>query len=465
MKTTHAAFPGTFRFIFALALPVLAEEMLTLLVGYTDWWLTSRFLPGTAYKAAMGLMAYITWLLPSLFAAVAIGGTALVSRFIGAGQRAKAVMVTNQAVGIGFVFAAGVTIAAWFGAPSFVSLLQLEGNAADLATRYVRILTPVIPAIMIEQVAAACLRGAGDTVSGFLAKCMVNLVNVTISTGLVLGVGPFPKLGWEGLAIGTACGHGIGGIILLAMLVRGRSGLKLNRRVFRPHASLVRRLLRIGLPGGTDVLAILSCHLAYVSIINRLGTEAAAAHGLGVQIEALAYLPGSAFQVAAATFAGQALGSGDAQRAMRGMLTACGIGIAVMSFAGLVFYFLGPALTTFFTGDWHDPTGQLTARLLKVVAFSMPALAVTMVLTGGLRGAGDTTWPLIFTLIGFLGIRLPGACLAAWDSIPLPWLELAVPGFGAGIIGVWWAMVADVVIRSLLVMWRFFHGGWAAIRI
>ena len=71
--------------MLALALPVFAEESLTLLVGYTDWWLTGSFLPGDEYKAAMGLMAYLLWLIPILFAAVAIGATAMVSRIVGAG--------------------------------------------------------------------------------------------------------------------------------------------------------------------------------------------------------------------------------------------------------------------------------------------------------------------------------------------------------------------------------------------
>ena len=69
-----------------LALPVLAEQLLTMLVGYTDWWLVGHYLDGPAPKAAMGLMAYVLWLIPSLFSAVAIGATALVARFVGAGD-------------------------------------------------------------------------------------------------------------------------------------------------------------------------------------------------------------------------------------------------------------------------------------------------------------------------------------------------------------------------------------------
>ena len=448
-----------------LALPVLAEELLNMLVGYADWWLTGHFLEGTQYQAAMALMAYILWLLPSLFAAVAIGATAMTSRFVGAGDAKAANRVTNQAVIAGIALAVVATVCAFFLGSTFVTMLQLEGEAAALATRYLMILVPVMPAIMIEQVGIACLRGAGDTVSGLVVKTIVNIINVALSFALVIGLGPFPELGWVGLAIGTACGHGMGGLIVLGLLLFGRAGLRLETRLLRPDRDLIRRLMRIGLPGGADVLAVLSCHLWYAAIINSLGTLQAAAHGLGVMIESMAYLPGSAFSVAAATMAGQYLGAGDSPKAVHSVLTACLVGMAVMSAAGLVFYFGADQLTGFFLRDDQRETAERTAALLRVVAFSMPSLALVMILTGALRGAGDTRWPLLFTFIGLLGIRIPGAYLLAWDEIQLPLVDVTIQCFNLSVIGAWYAMVVDTVVRSVLVVYRFWHGGWKGLRV
>jgi Na+-driven multidrug efflux pump len=158
-----------------LALPVMAEELLNLLVGYTDWWLTGHFLEGADYQAAMTLMAYTLWLLPSFFSAVAIGALALVARHVGAGDLPTARRVANQALLVGGALAAAVTVGAVFLSPQYVALMQLRGGSATLATSYLAILVPAIPAIMVEQVAAACLRGAGDTVSGMSAKVVVNI--------------------------------------------------------------------------------------------------------------------------------------------------------------------------------------------------------------------------------------------------------------------------------------------------
>jgi putative MATE family efflux protein len=460
--------------MLVLALPVLAEESLNLLVGYTDWFLAGRFLAGNEPIAAMGLLAYFMWMLPSLFSLLSIGALAVIARAIGSGDRRTATQATNQALRVGVALAFIVAGAVLLGAGSFVQSLQLRGRAAELAVRYIWIIAPAIPLIMVEQVASACLRGAGDTVSGLQARVAMNAVNILLSTALVTGYGPFPNLGWDGLAIGTACGHAVAGTILLVLLWRGRSGLKLQnpwRAKSDPseHAPLfdplmIRRILRIGVPGAGDVLAVIACHLIYVSIINRLGTLAQAAHGLGVQIEALSYLSGSAFQVAAATLAGQALGAGDHAKAMRGVGVSCLAAVMTMSLAGVLFFIAGPSLAWLFTGDYSETT-QLTGHLLGIVAISCPFLAVLQVVSGALRGSGDTSWPLVITFIGLVGVRIPGAMLLAWSEIPLPLTDLVIPGFGLGVSGAWYAMVADVVLRSFLISARFLHGGWRKVAV
>ena len=94
-----------------------------------------------------------------------------------------------------------------------------------------------------------------------------------------------------------------------------------------------------------------------------------------------------------------------------------------------------------------------------------PALAILNVLTGGLRGSGDTRVPLAITFIGLVGIRIPLACFLAWDEIPLPFTGTTVPGMGCGVEGAWLAMVVDASVRSQLVLWRFWQGGWKGVEV
>lgn len=436
-----------------------------MLVGYTDWWLTGHYLEGTSHHAAMGLIAYSLWLIPSLFSAVAIGALALTARYVGGGDYRTARQVAAQSLLIGAVLAVLATGGVSLLAPTFAGLMQLEPDAAALVVRYLSILVPVLPLIMLEQVGISCLRGAGDTFSGLAIKVLVNVVNIGLSAGLVLGLGPLPKLGWEGLAIGTAAGHGLAGIIVMILLFRGRAGLRLEWSLFRPQRELMRRLLRVGIPGGIDVLSVIACHLVYASIINRLGTLAAGAHGLAVNIEALAYLPGSAFQIAAAAIVGQWLGAREPTRASQSALLALRLGGTFMCGVGVVFFFAGPQLAGIFTGDPTHPTSQTAGQLLPIVAIAMPCFAVLSILSGALRGAGDTRWPLVVTFIGLIGIRIPFAAYLAWSSIEIPWLGISFVGWDLGVQGAWWAMNLDVLVRSLLIGYRFWSGKWKQLHV
>ena len=456
--TSAESTAGIWRPLAILAAPVLAEESLNMLVGYTDWYLAGHYLPGSEPKAAMSFISYFLWILTTTSAFVGIGATALIARATGAGDRQLARGVFHQAVLAGVALAAIIAALTWLGSPLLIQLMTPDADSAALARQFVRVIVWAVPAITIEQIGSACLRGAGDTVSGLIARLALNLVNIVISTSLATGAVGIPRLGITGLAIGTTCGHWCGAAIILAILLRGRFGLKWSWQEARYDRELMQRMLRIGLPGGFDLISVIACHMAYAWIIFRLGTDAAAAHGLGVQIEALSYLPGSAFAIAAATLAGQSLGAGRPDLAMRRVSVACLGALTVMSCAGLFFYFGGSHLATFFTGDGSLVTRH-TAELLKIVACGCPAMALLQVLSAALRGAGDTRVPLVITFVGLVGIRIPLAALFAWSIVPLT-DDLAVPGLALGVAGAWLAMVLDVTLRAMLILGRFAGGKW-----
>ena len=346
-----------------------------------------------------------------------------------------------------------------------VTLMQLKGYAHGQAVRYLQIVLPTLPFIMLIEVGFACLRGAGDMVSGLITMAIVNTVNVVVSVGLLLGIGPLPELGWEGLAYGTAAAQVVGGSIVLLLLLAGRYRLKLRLSKLRPDGTMLRRLLRIGIPGGFDSVSVVGCQLWFLGVINSLGTLHSAAHGIGVRIEALAFMPGFAFQMAAATMAGQYLGAKDEHRAARSLMYACITGGGLMVSIGVVMFVGAVPLSEFFQGGQSTDVSELAARLVRIAACAMPALALTMILSGGLRGAGDTRWPLVFTFIGMLGFRLPLAYYWALEPFSIAWLGITIPCLGWGVVGAWYAMVVDVSVRCLLVLWRYWHGGWRKIEV
>ncbi len=457
--------PGTFRPMLRLTIPVLIEQVLHTLVGFTDLWLTGNFLPGEAYVAAMTLMIYALWFVGNVFGVVAFGAGAMIARFVGARNYDMANRVMNQSLLTGLVWALLLMAAALPFAGLFPIWMGLTGTAAEAATRYLTIELCVLPAVMVERVAIACLRGAGDTVSGLATMAIVNVLNMAFSYSLCTGLGPLPELGWTGIAIGTAIGHCCGAAILLALLAVGRAGLRLNAQALQPDFALIRRILRIGIPGGIDVILVNICQLIFLRIVLSLGDAAAAAHGVAIQVEALGYMPGGAFQVSAATMAGQYIGARDLARARYSVIQTCLAAATVMLLSGVIFYVAATPLASVFLGGSNEEVIPLAAQLLRIVAFAMVPLAIVLVLVGALRGAGDTRWPLILNLLGVVFFRVPVAYYLTRSALYLPLLGWTIHGANLGVQGAWYAMVLDIIVRCVLLILRFRHDAWQRIEV
>jgi putative MATE family efflux protein len=450
-----------------LLFPVLLEQMLGLSVGFTDKWLAGNLLEGAEPLAAVGVVAYCLSFLPGLFAVPAVAATALVARSVGAGDlpgaRRAAAQSLLLASGLTIVFLTAVTV---FGG-SFVRALGLPSGSTALATRYLAIVLPALPAMMIIHVGVAVLRGAGDMWAGLLAMSVVNLVNAAASFALAVGLAGLPRLGWEGLAWGTTAGYCLGAGCVIVLLGRRARGLRPRRRDWLPDRGWLGRILHVGIPAGVDAIGNAACHLGFLSIVNRLGDVAAAAHSVAITIESLAFLPGSAFMVVAATLAGQFLGAGDERRARRSVWQATLACMALMSAAGLVFLTTADTLAGWFVGgsSRQPEVAALTARLVRIVAFAQPPLALLMVLSGGLRGAGATRLPLAVNFLGLVLVRLPLAVFLARDSVVLPAGLGTVDGLGLAAVGAWYAMAADLTVRGLAMLLLFTRRNWSRVAV
>jgi Na+-driven multidrug efflux pump len=213
-------------------------------------------------------------------------------------------------------------------------------------------------------------------------------------------------------------------------------------------------------PAAFDSLSVVVGQFWFLSIVNGLGKQASAAHGIALVWEALGYLSGAAFATAAMTLVGQNLGGRRPDQASKGGWMAFALGCGVMSLMGTIFYVLAPQMFAIFCPKPEEaPIIELGVPVLRLVAFAMPALASTIVFTYALRGAGDTRVPVLFTWIGFFVVRIPLAYLLIRTEVSLGPLG-TVPGFGLGLLGAWWAMLADIVVRGVFFWWRFARGRW-----
>lgn len=459
----------TWQQVLTLGGPVLLQQFLIFAVSLSDALLAGRFEPPTgshvASQSAQTTATYLTWFIGSYAVLVSVGSTALVARFVGAGDRALAGRTLHQSL----LLAAGLgllgSIAGLLWVEELVSLLQLKGEAAQFAADYLRPLFALLVFQIVGLAGIACLIGAGDTRTGMWILGGVAIINVPLAWICHHGWGPIPEMGFTGIALGTAISQAIGGIAVLIVLARGRAGLRLKLRLLRPDTKLMRRLLRISIPAGFDSLLLAVGQLFFLGVVNRLGEIEGSAHGIALRCEAISFLLGTAFGTAAMTLVGQQLGAGRPDRAARSAWTAFGICAVVMCFLGVGFYVFSPHLFELFCPYEHQrPVIDAGVPVLQLIAFAMPPLASTIVFAASLRGAGDTRVPVLFTLIGFFVIRIPLAWYLTSRTIDLGMFGV-VNGADLGLMGAWMAMTADVFARGCLLLLRFRSGRWRTIEV
>lgn len=444
------------RQVLWLGFPVLVEQFMHYLVAFSDTLLTGHFLTVNDL-AAVTVGSYLFWFFGSLLMVASAGGTALVARMVGAGDWPSANRLARQSIAL--ALAVGVVLGA-FGlafTPWMVATLGLEGNAARSAVIFVRVIAISAPLIAGSVAGVACLRGSGDTRTGMWVVVLVNVINVSVSWLLVKGWGPIPPQGIAGVAIGTATAEAIGGVIVLSVLAHGRSGLSLSRLGWIPSPPDLRRLLRVSLPAAGESASNSVCQLWFLSLINALGPNVTAAHGVALRSEAIAFLTVNAFSVAASTLTGQYLGARRPDLAARAARTAWLMGVVVLSALGVLLFFGAEPLFSLFLGRDREDVRAIGAPVLRLVAFALPFLATINILSGALRGAGDTRWPWLIVLFGYLVVRIPLTILMTRTS--------AQGGWEWGLYGAWVAMFADLVVRGTLIASRYLHGGWKRIEV
>jgi multidrug resistance protein, MATE family len=436
------------REVLRLALPATGEQLLGMMIGIVDTFLVGHL--GAASLAAVGLANQWVFLAYTLLSAIGTGSTALIARFTGAREPDLANSVLRQSVLVALLVGLSCTALGTLLARPAVLLLGAQAEVVDLSTTYLTTVAATLGFATLLYLGNACLRGAGDTRTPLYVMVVVNVINIVVAWTLINGSFGLPRLGVWGSALGAASGQVAGGSIVLWLLLRGRSGIKLSRSGLGPDWTMIRRILRVGMPTGVEQLLFRIGNMAYVRILASLGIAAYAANQVAINGWSLSFMPGFGFAVAATTLVGQALGAREPHAAERKGYVAFGMGAALMAVIGVGMILFPEQIMGFFTDD--QEVIRLGATPLQVMGLVQPMLAASMIFAGALRGAGDTRWPMIVT----------GGCI--WlVRLPLAYLFAIV--FGWGLLGAWIAMSMDLILRGSFNYWRFRLGGWKSIQV
>jgi putative MATE family efflux protein len=440
------------RTLFVLAMPVLAEQLLNTFVGLFDTYLAGRI--SADATEAIGLSAYVGWLVSMIVMLVGTGTTALVSRHEGAGEHGKANLFANQSMTLAAMLGLFLFVLVYTLAPWFAWYCRMGGEAYRITVNYLRVDAVGHMFMSLTLVGCAALRGVGNMRTPMYLFAIINTVNVIASFTLVYGLGPFPALGVQGIVGGTVTARVLGAFLILLLLAQGSAGLKLCRGELPLAWGRAWRILRIGLPAAADGATMWTGHFIFLAIITNLADDPLrqayfAAHIIAVRVEAFTYLPAVAWGSATATMIGQALGARNPARAKRtgheGVLQ-CGL----LSLVITVLFFLGAS----FVYEQMSLDPQVRAEgtgPFRILALFQPLLVTSIVYIHGLRGAGDTRFPLLITLVGIL-IRLSAGSI----------FGLVLHG---GLLGAWMGMFGDMCWRAGAAAVRHTRGKWVHTRV
>ncbi|MDA2911424.1 MATE family efflux transporter [Nitrospiraceae bacterium AH_259_D15_M11_P09] len=428
--------------VLTLALPVTVSSLLQRTEGILDIFLVGGL--GATAIAAVGIGQLLVFFAVTVVASLTVGATVVIAqlwgarRFTDAGQAAVHVLALALVISLALM-ALGILVSR----PA-MKLLGAAPDVVTLAGPYLDIIFLVIPFTIVIQVLSGILHGTADTRTPMYAMIGVNVLHVLLAYPLIYGRWGFPNLGINGAAVAVGAAESVG---VLVLLIRCST---LFVRPTRLRRDLARAVWDVGLPVFGERVVQQVGVLLYTKLVLMYGTIAYAAHQVGLSIEAFSFLPGYGFAVAAATMAGQSIGAGKYARAKLENWEANRLAAFVMAGMGLLFFFYPYALLRAFTDD--PAVIELGTLFLKIVALLQIPLALTMVLSGSLRGAGDTRYIMGTTIVGMWGVRLPLACIAAL------WLHL-------DLIFVWSAMVADWTIRMGLLIVRYRSERWHGIQV
>ena len=450
----------TYRTLATIAIPSVIEMVFMSLIGSVDMVMLRGLESPAAAIAAVGLAGQPRMLTLSLFFALNIGATAVVARRKGENRREDANRTLRNAILISFGLSLVVLALSLMFSRPLMLLAGAKSDTIEMSNDYFRIMTYFMPINVLTMVINAAQRGVGNTRTTMVVNLTSNLVNVFLDVFMIYGLKLpdgkvlIPAMGVAGDAWATGIGLCVGFIMCLYSIMKPNRGdmfLQLSLKDdWRFNKEAVKSIAKIGGNAMLEQGALRIGFFTYAAIVASLGTASVAAHQVGMQFLNLSFTFGDGLAVAATSLVGQMLGKKRPDLAMVYGKSAQRIALcAAIVLASTIVIFRAPLIGIFL--DKSIPANTVSYDmamnvLIVVGLFQLPQMS-NIVVSGGLRGAGDNLHVAIIMLICVVIIR-PSLSFVAINFLH------------TGLIGAWLSSLIDMSIRLTLTFKRFRSGKW-----
>jgi putative MATE family efflux protein len=397
------------RAIILLAIPMVLEMCMESLFGVVDVFWVARL--GEEATAAVGVTESCITVIFALAMGLSMAATAMVARRTGEKQPKEAATVAVQAIAIGVLMSSITGVLGYLYAPNLLRAMGAKEAVITTGAGYTRTILAGSVTIFLIFLINAVFRGVGDAATAMRTLWLANAINICLNPCLIFGLGPFPKLGIEGSAVGTTVGRGIGVLYQLWILQSSRSRLRIERDDLRLHLDVMLRLLRLSFGATVQFMIQMTSWIGAVRVVAVFGSAALAGNTIATRIIVFAILPSWGLSNAAATLVGQNLGAGKPDRAEQAVWRAGLYNMLFLGAVGLLFILFAESVVGIFTSD--PAVKPIAVTALRLFSCGYISFGYGMVVSQAFNGAGDTFTPTMLNLICFWFCQIPLAYVLA----------------------------------------------------
>jgi putative MATE family efflux protein len=434
------------RTLFTFALPILLGNVLQSVNGSINAVWIGKFLGGAALTGANNGNIVIFLLLGAVFG-ITMASTILIAQNVGAQRIAEAKRVTGTSATFFFVLSLLFSLGGFFAAPGILHWMGTPDDALGYGVAYLRVMFMALPVSYAFFFVNGALRGAGDSKTPFRFLVMSVALDIALNPLFIFGWGPVPGLGIAGSALATLVAQSLALAALMRHVYVSRNPLAIHRgesQLLRIDWAIIRSLVVKGIPMGLQMIVLSSSMVLFLRVVNRFGSDTAAAFAADMQLWTYVQMPALALGAAVSSMAAQNIGAGQWQRvadiAKYGILfnlLLTGLPVA------LIYLGEGVAISVFLPPG--SPAIDIAVHVNHIILWSYPLFGISMVLSGVVRAAGAVMAPLIILLIALLIVRTPLA-------------EFGFARYGAD--GVWWSFTVSAIVAAVLSSAYYLAGGW-----
>ena len=425
-----------------LIIPLILEQTLAITVGMADTMMISS--AGEAAVSGVSLVDMFNNLIISVLAALATGGAVVTSQCIGAGRREEACRSARQLVFTEAAITIGISVLVLLFHRQILGLFfgQIEADVMQNAIIYLIISVFSFPFLAVYDSCAALYRSMGNAQITLKISLLMNVINVV---GNAIGVYVL-KLGVAGVAIPSLVSRGVAGVVLFTLLHNPDNLVFLTREKFKVDATIVKRILFIGIPSGIENGIFQLGRVLVVSIIAAFGTSQIAANGVANSLDSMGCIVGQAMSLAMITVIGRCVGAGEEGQVRYYTKKLLGETYFYTAVINSIILLLLPWILQIYG------LGEETTRLSYILVMIHDGMAIflwpaSFVLPNMLRACNDVKYTMVVSIFSMITFRIGFSYVF---GVHMGWMA----------VGVWAAMVIDWVFRVLCFVGRYLAGTW-----